>query len=164
MKGFYWLSKSYYAAANTDCIDEIMVGDYEAEGGCTGEFAIRWTKVGGESTPRLEAFEDSWKILADCDDLLFVLSELDGTNPAPEVIAESLINLGYKDLTRRENPYKKQETEEELKRKAALDLYEALKALRKAAGEIKADLKNHPQMLGCLIEADEALDRAEGKS
>ena len=40
-------------------------------------------------------------------------------------------------------------------------LVEALDGLRKAAGKIPADTKNHPEMIGCLCEAEIALSRAK---
>ena len=46
---------------------------------------------------------------------------------------------------------------------AAPEMYEALKALRVASGKLPADLKKCPEMVGCLIEADAAIAKAEGK-
>lgn len=46
---------------------------------------------------------------------------------------------------------------------AAPDTLEALKALRDAAGKLRADLKTCPEMVGCLIEADAAIAKAESK-
>jgi len=99
---FVQLSKAWYGDANlrrTDIIDEIMIGFYHPEGGTTGEFAIRWYTIGGESTPMLSAYEDSWSALWQFGDLLEKLSELNGLNPSPERIVNLLIELGIKNDT-----------------------------------------------------------------
>lgn len=108
-RGFHWFSQAFYARGGLsyreDTLDEFMIGMYDVVGGgTTGEFAIRWMKVGGNWTPRLEAFNDSWNALALFGDLLKGLSDLDCERPSPQVIYELLISLGIADLTRRTRP------------------------------------------------------------
>lgn len=105
--GFYLLSQSWFAESRVgrdEITDEIMIGEYCEEGGTFGEFAIRWALVGGEDTPRLEAFEDSWGVLAKCRDLVVKLGELANTNPTPKQVVENLLAMGYRDLTQRDRP------------------------------------------------------------
>lgn len=107
---FIQLSKAWYADANlrgSDIVDEIMVGFYHPGGGTTGEFAIRWTVLGGSSTPMICSFEDSWSALWEFRDLLEKLSELDGDNPSPDEIAELLSSLGIENDTPTNSPYEK---------------------------------------------------------
>ena len=100
MRGFHWLSKAYYAKnINRDCHDEIMIGDYCEDGGTSGEFAIRWMSVANKITPRLEAFDDSWKVLNDYADILPHLAKLDSSDPSPETVVGILKQCGFEDMT-----------------------------------------------------------------
>jgi hypothetical protein len=109
-KGFSWLSKSYYAEPNLlgmDYKDEIMVGVYHEGDGTTGEFGIRWYKIGSmELCPQVQIFEDSFQVaFQECADLLAELVKLDGKNPQPEDIRDLLLKLGYRDTTPYKDPY-----------------------------------------------------------
>ncbi|QHS09099.1 hypothetical protein [Sinimarinibacterium sp. NLF-5-8] len=54
---------------NGQIVDSINLGFYAHEGGTSGEFEINWKMVGGELTPQLTAFNDSWHALNECRDL-----------------------------------------------------------------------------------------------
>ena len=99
---FTQLSRAWYAEANLrhDLLDEIMIGFYHPGGGTTGEFAIRWEELGGESTPRLEAFDDSWSALWEFRDLLEKLAEVDDQDITPVQLCDILISLGIEDNTK----------------------------------------------------------------
>lgn len=82
-------------------LDEIIIGDKAEDGGTCGEFAIRWSSIGGRSTPQLEAFHDSWAFLAHCKDLIDALAEHDDECLTPKQVCEILDILGFKDITKR---------------------------------------------------------------
>lgn len=99
---FYHLSKAWYAAANLtnpDILDEITIGFFSPDGGTSGEFVIRWRKLGDSFAARLEAFDDSWDALSNFKDLIDKLAELDETNPTPDEIAALLVECGIEDAT-----------------------------------------------------------------
>lgn len=102
-RGFYHLSRAWYGKANlrvtADMIDEVMFGLYPEGGGTTGEMAMRWTHVGGKSTPRLEVFSDAWAALAEFQDVITELAKFDSKDPSPEMFCGMLVNLGFKDRT-----------------------------------------------------------------
>ena len=82
VRQFRWLSQAWYGEANLGrqrrLVDEIMIGMYSPEGGTSGEFAIRWTDLGGKPVPMLCAFDDSWSALQHFGDVLAKLAEVDG--------------------------------------------------------------------------------------
>jgi hypothetical protein len=74
-----------------------MIGDYPEDGGTDGEFAIRWVDVGlARPTAQLQAFDDSWHLLAQMGAFLF--SELE-ENMIPEDVVRALKSEGFEDLT-----------------------------------------------------------------
>lgn len=78
--------------------DEIMFGIYHDDGGSSGEMSITWIDLMGKKTPKLEAFNDSWKILSDFSDVISELSELSGDVTQDDVV-RVLKNCGFKDIT-----------------------------------------------------------------
>lgn len=106
-RGFTVQSESWYGLTARDprTIDEIMIGMYHPEGGTTGEFAVRWTMVGREPTPRLEVFSDAWHALQRFGDMLEWMAYIDGEHPSPQEFAAALRGMGIEDLTERTNPH-----------------------------------------------------------
>lgn len=104
---FIITSQAWYGEAQNfqEGEDEIMIGMYHPEGGTTGEFGIRWSMLGGESTPALRAFSDSWSSLWHFQDVLQKLAALDGSNPTVTQVAEVLLACGVQDATERTGPY-----------------------------------------------------------
>jgi hypothetical protein len=104
-RGFSVLSEAWYGkytlARNDDVSEEIMLGIYHPEGGTTGEFAIRWMKVGERFTPRLEVFHDAWDAMWRFADVLEGLASMDGQRPKPDRVTHLLRTLGIKDRTDR---------------------------------------------------------------
>jgi len=102
IKGFHIFSRAHYARAGQP--KEIMIGLYHSEGGTSGEFAIRWHDIGSQkSFPRLEIFDDAWKVFFDMPELCG-LSTLTGKNADEQQIIDFLIAAGFKDLTRYDGP------------------------------------------------------------
>ena len=73
---------------------EIMVHGSDAE------LALRWQKEG----PRLEAYDESWKLLAKLPDFLALLADWSDKDISPETAVEGLKALGYRDVTKRQPP------------------------------------------------------------
>lgn len=113
--GFIVSHEAWYRSA-VGVRREIMIGDYPEGGGTTGEFSIRWHSLGGDLSPRLEAFGDSWEVLSDMIDRYGFLRLLhnSGEDATPEQVVNLLLALEFEDLTQRENPMMKAEEEEAL--------------------------------------------------
>lgn len=106
-RGFTHLSASWYGRsclADGEYLDQVMIGFYHPEGGSAGEFAIRWTHLRNESTPRLEAFDDAWSALYEFRDVLAKLAEHDGENMTSEAVCSLLVSCGVEDMTQRDRP------------------------------------------------------------
>lgn len=109
---FYIHGQSWYAKAlanDRDFVEEIMFGlsaltDDGEEDGTVGEMALRWVSLGGKNVPRLDAFDDSWRVLADMPEIVQYLGSVNDKNITPEDFAKALIGLGFVDKTSRINP------------------------------------------------------------
>lgn len=60
-----------------------------------GEIAMRWIPLTGKMVPQIQAFDDSWKVLACFSDLIDKLAEFDGENITPDKFIEILESLGF---------------------------------------------------------------------
>ena len=103
-RGFTVLSKSWYADAcldGVDHVDEIKFGLYNDNGDsgsdCAGEMAMKWHKT--PAAPRLEAFDDSWAVLATFTDVIKAMGRKNDLNITPDQFAEILVGLGFEDRT-----------------------------------------------------------------
>ena len=108
VRGFHRLSKIWYADKNKDD-PSILFGIYAfTKSGrydrCIAEMSMIWEKLGGRMTPCLQAFDDSWKILAQFDDVLKAMARVDSKNITEEQFAKLLLKLKFKDLTQYEMP------------------------------------------------------------
>jgi hypothetical protein len=102
VRGFYQLSRAWYAAANIteDCTEVFNVGIFwvRPDDGTTGEFSIRRMRVGAKECWRLEVFDDAWAVLTEFTDLVAALAQL-GDKASAEDIRKTLVGLGIEDLT-----------------------------------------------------------------
>jgi hypothetical protein len=110
IRGFYHLKEAWYADANLNnrsdgLVDEINIGFYGPDGdqGTTGEFAVRWTELGGGVVPQLCVYDDAWEALTHFSDLLEEMAKLNYKNPSATDFCELLKRLGVKDLTPRDD-------------------------------------------------------------
>ena len=78
---------------------EILIGMYCPDGGSSGEFAIRWKKVGSYYAARLEVFQDAWSALWLFADLLERLPHFDSERPETSHVITLLKQLGITDRT-----------------------------------------------------------------
>lgn len=75
VRGFHHASRAWYRAV----IDrpEISIGLYHPKGGTSGEFLVRWHKLGSLGlAPCLEVFDDAWHVLPKFNDVLEGLAAL----------------------------------------------------------------------------------------
>lgn len=69
-----------------------------------GEFFIRWHELNGKQVPRLEAYDDSWRVLPYFADLFKVMESWHDQNVPPSQVCDTLMALGMTDATPREAP------------------------------------------------------------
>lgn len=126
-RGFYFTNESWYFNENTlhEATAEIMFGIFAyqedgSDGGCVAEIAMRWydlqPNLGKPHTPKLEIFNDSWKEFSKMGDLIERLAIHDSKCITPKDFINILLELGFKDITNRESPYKEQEDEDARKK------------------------------------------------
>lgn len=109
---FYVFGQSWYAGAipkDRDFVEEINFGvsaftEAGEEDGSVGEMALRWVSMGGKNVPRLDAFDDSWEVLAGMPEVVQYLGSVNDKNITPEDFAKALIGFGFVDKTARANP------------------------------------------------------------
>lgn len=109
IRGFTILSQSWYADVNlrdAKYVDDVTFGMYDddEDGGTTGEMSIKWYELNGKPVPKLECFDDAWKILVEFTDVITMLGMKDNQNITPDKVAEILISRGFKDMTKRSDP------------------------------------------------------------
>lgn len=108
MKGFTVFTEAWWAESQRPqegAAEEIMVGDYDPDGGTTGEFAVRWYNLQGRLTPRVEMFHDSWQLFREWPEFFDALAHISYFSAQPEYFRVWLEAQGFKDMTPRENPY-----------------------------------------------------------
>lgn len=74
---------------------EIMMALHSPSGGVQGEFAMRWSKLGGRLVPQLQAYSDSWIALHCMSDLIEVLAEHDDEDITPDELIQILESLDF---------------------------------------------------------------------
>lgn len=107
-RGFYWTKKAWYSKRSMleHHKHEVMFGLYCEDGGTNGEAAMHWVDLGTYGlAARLEAFQDSWEMLASMPDLVAKLGELNGKRVTEEQFIETLLELGFEDITPYDDPY-----------------------------------------------------------
>ncbi len=105
---FIQTGRAWYAESslkNSGVTEEVMIGMYHPEGGTTGEFAVRWSELGGKNVPMLCVFDDAWDAILMFRDVLEAMASVDGQNVTPEVFCQLLVRCGVEDATPTESPY-----------------------------------------------------------
>lgn len=99
--GFTCYSRQNYAGVvPLEAADEIMLGVQCEQGSCLCELAIRWHRLAGRPTPKLEVFRNAWPLLqtptfaAVMEQLAQM--EMDCT-PTPDEVSALLIANGFQD-------------------------------------------------------------------
>lgn len=108
MRQFIQISRSWYreTAMPRGFSEEISVGLYSPDGGCSGEFSFRWKSLGrGPESCRMHIWSDAWSALASMPDLIAAMAVLDGSNPRPEMVIGMLLSIGFQDNTPLVSPY-----------------------------------------------------------
>lgn len=109
IRGFHWSTRAWYSSVAGSDKPEVVFGMYHpSEGGTTGEMAMRWHNLSGGdyNVPRLEVFDDAWRVLRAFDDVLERLAHVDGQNITEGEFVALLLECGFTDLTEYDNPYK----------------------------------------------------------
>ena len=110
-RGFHALHLAWYAEANDTKLPEFSFGYYEPDPyvsteGPYGDLQMRWIDLGDYGlAPRLEAFVDSWLVLAACLDVFAAIADSGNKSITPEKFMDVLKQLGFADLTAYESPY-----------------------------------------------------------
>ena len=105
---FIRTAKAWYSstALPDQELEEFSIGVYHDEGGTTGEFSVRWERLGGRLVPKLRSFDGSWSALLEFSELLGDMAKVDGNNITPDEFNELLLNAGIEDATAIEDPNK----------------------------------------------------------
>lgn len=100
IRGYYRMSKAWYAEYLKPIEPvTIMIGMYYPSGGCAGEMAVTWEPLDNQLFPQLKAFDDAWKLLVSCSDLLKEMAKWENENITEEQFADLLNSVGFTDLT-----------------------------------------------------------------
>lgn len=104
VRGFHVTAEAWYSKSPSTAPDkpEIMFGLYAISGGTRGEMSIKWHELAGKSVPRLEVFDDGWKVLYTFADVLEAMANEDNRNITPKQFCDILMRCGFKDLTERD--------------------------------------------------------------
>lgn len=105
-KAFMMPFEAYYAETSVIPFHKypfLMIGFYYENDGTDGEFMLVWDDIGIQ----LQAYNDSWEVLSKMPELIELLALIDKDELKPSIneFARKLIELGYKDLTNRTDPY-----------------------------------------------------------
>lgn len=103
-RGFSHAAETWYGQfvlSELDRIDDVTIGFYAPGGGTTGEFTVKWKKIGGVITPQLCAFNDSWSALHGFADVLAAMAEHDDKHITPMEFCDLLRRFGIVDRTER---------------------------------------------------------------
>lgn len=77
---FVHLKRAWYAEVTlreTPFVDEVCFGTVPASGaGTYGEMAVRWYRLDHVLAPRLEVFDDGWRLLADFGEILQAMAQV----------------------------------------------------------------------------------------
>lgn len=111
-RGFTNCGEAYYNKTlgfSKGVTGEVFLGLCAAGGGTKGEMKMEWVELGGKNIPRLQVFDDGWKVLASWPDLLAELAKvgcgsMSEKSITPKEFCEILLRLGFTDNTIRENP------------------------------------------------------------
>ena len=105
---FYISHRAYYGKHMPDRQPQVVFGVCDDGGGTGGEAVMRWhdlNRVDKALTPRLEAFSDSWRMLASVDGLRLALASLDRPDELTvDAFVALLTELGFRDATQYEAP------------------------------------------------------------
>ncbi|ACD14693.1 MULTISPECIES: hypothetical protein [Burkholderiaceae] len=108
---FVHLKRAWYAEVTlreTPFVDEVCFGTVPASGaGTYGEMAVRWYRLDHVLAPRLEVFDDGWRLLADFGEILQAMAQVrTGRNVAiaPAAFCLLLQECGFVDRTPVECP------------------------------------------------------------
>ena len=98
-RGFVWSNKAWYAEANKIKNGLIHFGIYSADGGTAGEMSMEWMNLCEKNVPQLQAFDDSWEVLAGFKDVIDALGRASGKEITDADFVKILLDCGFTDRT-----------------------------------------------------------------
>ena len=107
---FIHLKEAWYSESVLRCagyMDEVSFGLYDDDGGTSGEMSFRWYSLGWNKplAPKLECFDDAFKVLGSFNDVIEQLASMDHTKSmTPQEFMEILKFHDFKDVTPKKNP------------------------------------------------------------
>lgn len=99
IRGYFRHNKAWYKTTYIDVSFGLFNIDDENIISSIGEMNMVWKMVGGNLTPLLKSFNDSWKVLASFGDLIQKLGENDSKLIQEDDFCKILDECGFKDLT-----------------------------------------------------------------
>jgi hypothetical protein len=107
------LSKEFVEEIQIGLEEQNIDGTPQGVTGIKGELFIRWYQFSDHvSAPQLECYDDSWWVLAHCQDLLAMLASLNDQRPSPDALCHHLNALGYSDRSARTRQHLEEHREE----------------------------------------------------
>ena len=77
----------------------ISFGMYDGDGCTTGEMDIQWHTIGNSLVPRLECYDDAWKVLHSFSDVIEKFAEYDNINISMDEFCKLLDECNFTDMT-----------------------------------------------------------------
>ena len=97
-KQYHRMSKQSYShtlSLMDGTSDSIVIGLYSDDGGCFGEFEIRWVRVTFVEIPKITIFDDAWQLFQEIPELFETLARRANMNITADDIEILLQSLGY---------------------------------------------------------------------
>jgi len=85
------------AIEENDYEDEITIMLYDEKTNLIGEITVQWVLSDAQVIPKMTVFNDAWKALSKCYDLIGLLSQHDNEKTSPEQFRKYLIDLGFEE-------------------------------------------------------------------
>jgi hypothetical protein len=94
------LRREYHVNSESYCrvmgiVAAVTFGLYGKGGGTVGQLCVFWVKLGHEVTPQLQAYGDSWQVLATFADLLSRMGEVTAQTFSAEDFCQLLQDCGF---------------------------------------------------------------------
>jgi hypothetical protein len=102
LRGYHVAHKAWYAPACDITLPSITIGMFAGENGdegTVGEMQVNWVELQNVLTPKLECFDDAFRVLLSFRDVLDAVVALEKENFTPEDFIGVLDSCGFRDLT-----------------------------------------------------------------
>jgi hypothetical protein len=94
------LRREYHVNSESYCrvmgiVAAVTFGLYGKGGGTAGQLCVFWVELGHEVTPQLQAYRDSWHVLATFPDLISRMGEATAQTFSPDAFCQLLQDCGF---------------------------------------------------------------------